>query len=104
MPSVSHKENAMIPGNYFLIGLAALAVVIMINELRHKVLVGKLESGTADNLNCWKWGIFYFNPGDSRIFVPKRIASLGWTLNFARPGSLLLLAGILLFVVLIRML
>jgi uncharacterized membrane protein len=35
-----------------------------------------------DPLN-WKWGIFYVNRNDSRLIVPKRIKSLGWTLNFA---------------------
>ena len=29
----------------------------------------------------WKLGIFYFCRSDSRIFVPKRIQGLGWTLN-----------------------
>ena len=33
----------------------------------------------------WKLGIFYFCRSDPRILVPKRIAGLGWTLNFGRP-------------------
>ncbi len=39
----------------------------------------------------WKWGIFYNNPNDSSIWVPKR-TGLGWTLNFAHPVSFLLLS------------
>ncbi len=35
----------------------------------------------------WKLGIFYFNREDKRIFPPKRIAMLGWTINFANPFS-----------------
>lgn len=35
--------------------------------------------------NNWKLGFIYFCREDQRIFVPKRIRGLGWTLNFARP-------------------
>jgi len=90
------------PGNYILIGLAFLIFLVMILELRHKILVEKPGNTIADNMNVWKWGIFYFNSADSRIFVPKRIASLGWTLNFARPGTYLLILGFILFVALVR--
>ncbi len=36
----------------------------------------------------WKWGIFYFNKNDKRIFPPKRIKYMGWTVNFANPRSI----------------
>jgi hypothetical protein len=35
--------------------------------------------------NNWKLGFIYFCRADQRIFVPKLIGGLGWTLNFARP-------------------
>ncbi len=38
--------------------------------------------------NNWKWGVFYYNPNDSRIFPPKRIEWMGWTINFANPKSI----------------
>lgn len=49
----------------------------------------------------WKLGIFYFNKADKRIFPPKRIRGLGWTVNFANPISILTLVGlcVLAFVV-----
>ena len=37
----------------------------------------------------WKWGIFYFNKNDKRIFPPKRDKYAGWTVNFANPYSIL---------------
>lgn len=37
--------------------------------------------------NNWIWGLFYYNPHDKRIFPPKRIKYLGWTINFANPSS-----------------
>lgn len=44
----------------------------------------------------WKFGIFYFNKADHRIFPPKRITQLGWTLNFAHWQAWLVLFGIFL--------
>ncbi len=42
-----------------------------------------------NNPDNWKWGIFYFNKNDKRIFPPKRSRMLGWTINFANPLSVL---------------
>ena len=47
------------------------------------------------NPDNYKWGIFYFNPRDERIVVPKRNPGFGWTFNFARPGAYFLLLGII---------
>jgi uncharacterized membrane protein len=46
----------------------------------------------------YKWGIFYFNPKDIRIVVPKRSRMMGWTLNFANIYTYLLILGIIAFV------
>lgn len=49
----------------------------------------------------WIWGIFYYNSKDNRLFAPKKIKQLGWTINFANPNSLflvLLIVAILLIV------
>ena len=43
----------------------------------------------------YRWGLVYANPDDPRIFVPKRIG-VGWTLNFGRPVSWLILILMLL--------
>jgi uncharacterized membrane protein len=42
----------------------------------------------------YKWGIFYFNPKDPRVIVPKRIQAMGWTLNFGNIYTYLLFIGI----------
>ncbi|MFD2287439.1 DUF5808 domain-containing protein [Pedobacter petrophilus] len=34
----------------------------------------------------WKLGLFYFNLKDKRVFLPKRIRFLGWTLNLAHTA------------------
>jgi len=48
--------------------------------------------------NLWKWGL-YNNPNDSRLFVPKRIAGLGWTINMAKPIGKIFMIGVCLLVV-----
>lgn len=59
---------------------------------------------TEEVRRLWKWGIFYVNPEDPRLWVPKRLG-IGWTLNFSRPiawvimGLLLLLPLILLVLI-----
>ncbi|KNB41908.1 hypothetical protein JH06_4576 [Blastocystis sp. subtype 4] len=40
------------------------------------------------------WKIFYYDPNDSRVFVPKRCKWLGWTLNFGNKKSWGWIAGI----------
>jgi uncharacterized membrane protein len=43
------------------------------------------------NRDPYKWGIFYFDPQDNRVFVPKKIPWAGITVNFANPLSYLFL-------------
>ncbi len=51
--------------------------------------------------NNWKWGCIYFNKEDQRLLPPKRIAWMGWTVNFANPKSVLLFIVLLIFCLLI---
>ncbi len=53
-----------------------------------------------DDPENWKFGIFYFNKEDKRIFPPKRISWLGWTINFGNPKSILGFTFILLIITL----
>jgi uncharacterized membrane protein len=53
-----------------------------------------LEKWHKDPKN-WKLGVFYFNREDKRIFPPKRLSFLGWTINFANPLSVLIVGGII---------
>ncbi len=45
----------------------------------------------------WKLGLFYYNKEDKRIFPPKRIESVGWTINFANTKSVLAFALFITF-------
>ena len=46
----------------------------------------------------YKFGVFYFNPDDERVIVPKRIKEFGFGLNFARREAILVLIAVILFV------
>lgn len=43
----------------------------------------------------YKWKLFYYNPDDPRLLVEKRLG-VGYTFNFARPASWLILGLVLL--------
>lgn len=49
----------------------------------------------------WKWGLFYYNKEDKRIFPPKRNKLLGWTVNFANPLSIWVFIVLLVLVIMI---
>jgi uncharacterized membrane protein len=58
------------------------------------------ENWLRDN-KYWKWGLFYYNPEDNRIFPPKRNPWMGWTVNFANPISIItfvILTAALIFI------
>ena len=52
-----------------------------------------------NNPENYKLGLFYFNRSDNRIFVPKMISRMGWTLNFARPESFFIIAGLVILII-----
>jgi uncharacterized membrane protein len=49
----------------------------------------------------WKWGVIYFNPLDPRVWLPKRIPVMGWTLNFARKAAFFWLLFLLILPVML---
>lgn len=38
----------------------------------------------TENPRFYKWGVFYYNPDDDRVLVPKKAKTMGWTFNFAK--------------------
>jgi uncharacterized membrane protein len=48
------------------------------------------ENWLRDN-KYWKWGVFYYNSEDKRIFPPKRNPWMGWTVNFANIRSVIVM-------------
>ncbi|MCE1197748.1 MAG: DUF5808 domain-containing protein [Marinilabiliales bacterium] len=44
-------------------------------------------------------GGIYSNPNDSRMFVPKSIPGLGWTLNFGNPKAVRLFKTLFVLII-----
>ncbi len=76
-----------------------LAGLHILFEIVHYIYANRQKKRIILNNDFYIWGIFYYNPDDSRILVPKRIPWLGWTLNFARPGSIIIFTVIILAIV-----
>jgi len=53
------------------------------------------------NPEHYKWGIFYFNPDDPRVIVPKRAQWMGWTMNFANLWCYVILGAFIIIAILI---
>ena len=47
--------------------------------------------------NNWKWGCFYYNNNDGRLFLPKKNPAFGITVNFANPKAYLVFLVTFLF-------
>lgn len=57
-----------------------------------------------ENIEYYKWGIFYFNPQDARTFVPKLNRWAGFTFNFASPFTYMIIIGIAAVITLVSIL
>jgi uncharacterized membrane protein len=49
--------------------------------------------------NNWKFGFFYYNKDDKRIFPPKRIEWMGWTVNFANTISVAVFVIVIIIII-----
>ena len=57
----------------------------------------------VDNPENYKFTIFYFNPKDKRVIVPKRTRYLGWTINLGNINAYLLLGTVILVLLLYKL-
>ncbi|HWY99400.1 MAG TPA: DUF5808 domain-containing protein, partial [Bacteroidia bacterium] len=62
------------------------------------------EKPDKETLKAWmndpaniRWGIFYYNPKDKRLFPAKRYG-LGWTVNFANRNSILAMVTVVIII------
>jgi uncharacterized membrane protein len=87
-----------------LLGLAAVVVAIRSGQGGWR-LRGQSSTSTPGHQapagdrtpdECWKGGLFYYNPSDPAVFVEKRFG-VGWTLNLGNPRTWLGLGATLLF-------
>lgn len=91
---------------FSLIGIVMLCAGMLAATIWQQRALEKLtDAGASDadaqprqTAGMYKWGCYY-NPNDPRVFVPKQVESLGWTLNLARPSAKVMLVGFWLLVV-----
>lgn len=74
-----------------LVLVAALGLLIYLTRLgqggtRAPDVVYSTPVGDSTPDSAWKYGMFYYNPDDPAVFVEKRMG-IGYTLNFARRWS-----------------
>jgi uncharacterized membrane protein len=67
---------------------------------RIKINAGKGDESEInhDEDHYWKLGQIYYNPNDPTLFVEKRFG-IGWTINFGRPLTWVMLLTIILIAV-----
>ncbi|WP_230937973.1 DUF5808 domain-containing protein [Sulfolobus acidocaldarius] len=78
-------------------------IVYKVTRLRNFERETDVEFSLINDDKYWIGGIFYYNPEDDRIFVPKR-AGIGYTLNFGNKKAILLLSVIVSLPILISFL
>lgn len=61
--------------------------------------INKTEWANQNNWGGPKWMSAYFSKKDNRVWVPKQIPWMGFTLNFAHTGGVLWLIFTIIFVV-----
>ena len=82
----------------FLYGIILLALLITAITFYNTIITKKWRNKVINEAECWKWGVFYYNPMDKRIFLPKR-TGLGFTLNFAHPVSTVIMLALIVFII-----
>jgi uncharacterized membrane protein len=82
-------------------GIAAVFVCLTLAVIFTALETKKLLAHLPDSSN-YRWGIFYVNPNDSRLWVEKR-CGVGMTLNYARPTAKWISLFFLLIVLIVLM-
>lgn len=90
--------NLILP--FIIISFVAIFILILVQYAKIKKINKKYDIKACDlklNEGYRWWG--YNNPEDPRLFVPKRIAGMGTTVNFATKAGKMVYFGILVFVI-----
>jgi uncharacterized membrane protein len=94
LPILSNP-NQIVP--WLVIGGGVLAIALLgyvaIRARGIPAAMAAAQDSTDDR--CWKAGVFYCNPRDPALMVPKRMG-VGYTLNFAHPIAWIVLGALLI--------
>jgi uncharacterized membrane protein len=58
--------------------------------------INETEWKDASNWTGPQWLSVYFSKRDSRVWVPKQIPALGWTLNLGKPAGVFWLTALII--------
>lgn len=86
---------ATVAGRLVMLSSALLLLLLLASFgllYRQRASLPAAQAATAEEF--WKGGLWYYNPNDAALFVPKRIG-FGYTLNMAHPEAWLLIAATL---------
>lgn len=76
-------------------GIAFYLYRMILTNREIKSLTGQVTFQTADEMDGWSNGLFYYNPADTAFMVEKP-GGMGYTINFAHRRAILYLALIIL--------
>ncbi len=92
---LAHNPTNLVP--FIVIGCSVFSLGILgyiaYRSARLPQIIAAGQNST--DARFWKAGLIYYNPADSALMVPKR-EGFGYTMNFGRPISWLILGAILL--------
>lgn len=93
----TYAFEGTLPIGYFLVFLLLLilALAALVFYTKRKGLAEEAANRRFGDDRHWRGGLFYYNPDDPSFMTEKRYG-LGWTFNFARPASWLIMAAITL--------
>lgn len=77
---------------------AVLGVEFRVRRLQEKLTADSGRSYYADEDDRWIWGMFYYNPNDSRLTVNARVG-IGTTINLAKRSGQVIMALVAVFLV-----
>ncbi|GCE11536.1 DUF1648 domain-containing protein [Tengunoibacter tsumagoiensis] len=83
--------------------LIAIAATVAAQRTRNLPHVANNGYVLRDDDRYWQAGLFYVNPDDPSLMVPKRFG-IGWTLNFGHPQARLLIFLFVVFMLVITFL
>lgn len=69
----------------FIVSILAIVAIVFYKT----IITGEWRNRAPAESESWHAYVFYFNPKDKRLFLPKR-TGLGWTINFAQPLAIVI--------------
>lgn len=93
----TYAFEGTLPIGYLFVFLLMLIVplVSLVVYTKRKGLADEAVNRRFGDDRYWRGGLFYYNPDDPSFMTEKRYG-LGWTFNFARPASWLIMGAITL--------